>query len=133
MIGAGQQRIGKYTCSKRLTSSKMGESWMGYDPQARSSVIIKVFYTGLQAGSDAMLQFRRQTEQVAALQHPHIARIHDLSIIPSRNSDGPIASMVCLIMEYVEGQTLADYIQNTARRRVYFSSKSPASHPRYQI
>ena len=116
MIGAGQQRIGKYTLYKRLTSSKMGESWTGYDPQARSSVIIKVFYTGLQAGSDAMLRFRQQTEQVAALQHPHSARIHDLSIIPSRNAEGPIASMVCLVMQYVEGQTLADYVQNTARR-----------------
>ena len=116
MIGAGQQRIGKYTCYKRLTSSKMGETWMGYDPQSSSYVIIKVFYTSLRADSDAMLQFRLQAEQVAALQHPHIARIHDLSIIPSMNAAGPIASMVCLIMEYVEGQTLADYIQNKARR-----------------
>jgi serine/threonine protein kinase len=116
MIGAGQQRIGKYTLYKRLVSSKMGEAWIGYDPQSSSYVIIKIFYTGLQADSDEMLQFRQQTEQVAALQHPHIARIHDLAIIPSRNSEGSITSMVCLIMEYVEGQTLADYMQNTASR-----------------
>src|SRR3989440_12637506 len=116
MIGAGQQRIGKYTCYKRLTSIKMGESWTGYDPQARSSVIIKVFYTGLQAGSGAMRRFRQQTEQVAALQHPHIAGIHDLSIIPSRNAEGPIASIVWLVMQHVEGQTMADYGQDEGRR-----------------
>lgn len=116
MIGAGQRRIGKYEFYKRLVTSKMSELWIGYDPQARSYVMIKLFYTTLQADSDAMLQFRQQAEQVAALQHPNIARIHDMFIFPSRNPEGPIASLVCLVMEYVEGQTLADYMQNTPSR-----------------
>src|SRR5690242_6259744 len=116
MIGAGQRRIGKYEFYKRLVTSKMSELWIGYDSQARSFVMIKLFYTTLQADSDAMLQFRQQAGQVAALQHPNIARIHDMSIFPSSNPEGPIASLVCLVMEYVEGQTLADYMQNTPSR-----------------
>ena len=123
MIGAGQQRIGKYTLYKRLTSSKMGETWMGYDPQSSSYVIIKVFYTSLRADSDAMLQFRLQAEQVAALQHPHIARIHDLSIIPSMNAAGPIALMVCLIMEYGTRADLERYAGDYEKIRQTFKLK----------
>jgi len=94
----------------------MGELWIGYDPQSNSYAVIKVFYTTLQADSDTMLQFRQHAEQVAALRHANIARIFDLSVIPSRNPESSIASMVCLVMEHVEGQTLADYMQNTTSR-----------------
>lgn len=114
MIGAGQQRIGKYELHKRLVTSKMRELWIGFDPQSGSYVTMKVLYTTLQADSEAMLQFRQQAERVAALQHPNIVRIQDLFVFPSRNHDSAAASMVCLVMEYIEGYTLADYMQHTA-------------------
>src|SRR5581483_3390895 len=86
-IGSGQRRIGKYELYKRMAINKTEEIWIGRDPQSRSYAIVKVFYTTLHADSDAMLQFRQQVEQVAALHHPNIARIYDLTIIPSRNPD----------------------------------------------
>jgi serine/threonine protein kinase len=116
MIGTGQRRIGKYELYRRIAASKMGELWIGLDPQSRSYAIIKVFFTSLQANSDTMLQFRHHAEKIAALHHPNIARIYDLFIIPSRNPESPIASMVCLVTEYVEGQSLADYMLNTPNR-----------------
>jgi eukaryotic-like serine/threonine-protein kinase len=116
MIGSGQRRIGKYELYKHIATNKMSELWIGRDPQSRNYAIVKVFYTTLQANSEAMLQFRQQAEGVAALHHPNIARIYDLSIIPSRNSDGPHASMVCLVTEYIEGQSLAEYMQHMPGR-----------------
>ncbi|MGH2497675.1 MAG: protein kinase domain-containing protein [Ktedonobacteraceae bacterium] len=116
MIGSGQQRIGKYELYKRMATNKMGELWVGRDSQSKSYAVIKVFYTTLHADSDAMLQFRQQAEQVAALHHPNIARIYDLSIVPARNPEGQFASMICLVMEYIEGQSLAEYMQNTPNR-----------------
>ena len=101
MIGTGQRRIGKYELYRRIAASKMGELWIGLDPQSRSYTIIKIFFTALRADSEAMLQFRHHAEQIAALHHPNIARIYDLSIIPSRNPESPIASMLCLVTEYV--------------------------------
>lgn len=115
-IGSGQRRIGKYELYKRMAINKTEEIWIGRDPQSRSYAIVKVFYTTLHADSDAMLQFRQQVEQVAALHHPNIARIYDLTIIPSRNPDSQFASMICLVTEYVEGQSLAEYMQNTPSR-----------------
>ena len=116
MIGSGQQRIGKYELYKHVATGKTSELWIGRDPQSRNYAIIKVFYTTLQANSEEMLQFRQQAEQVAALHHPNIARIYDLSIVPSRNPASQFASMVCLVTEYIEGQSLAEYMLNTPGR-----------------
>lgn len=116
MIGSGQQRIGKYELYKRMATNKMGELWVGRDSQSKSYAVIKVFYTTLHADSDSMLRFRQQAEQVAALHHPNIARIYDLSIVPTKNPEGQFASMICLVMEYIEGQSLAEYMQNTPNR-----------------
>jgi eukaryotic-like serine/threonine-protein kinase len=116
MIGSGQRRIGKYELYKHMATGKMSELWIGRDPQSRSYAIVRVFYTTHHANSEEMLQFRQQAEQVAALHHPNIARIYDLSIIPSRNPASQVASMVCLVTEYIEGQSLAEYMLNTPGR-----------------
>ncbi len=116
MIGSGQRRIGQYELCKHLASGKTSELWIGRDPQSGQYVVVKVCYTTLKANSEEMLQFRQQAELVAALHHPNIARIYDLSIIPSRNPEGRFASMVCLITEYIEGQSLAAYMLNTPGR-----------------
>lgn len=116
MIGSGQRRIGKYELYKHIATNKMSELWIGRDGQSRNYAIVKVFYTTLQADSVAMQQFRQQAEQVAALHHPNIARIYDLSIIPSRNPESQFVSMVCLVTEYVEGQSLSEYMLNTPSR-----------------
>ena len=112
MISAGPRRLGKYEFHKHLANSKWGELWIGYDLQARSYVAIKVFYTTLSADSDLLAQLRQQAELIEALQLPHIIRIHDLLVFPSKNPASPVVTMVCLVTDYVEGQTLADYMQH---------------------
>ena len=116
MIGSGQRRIGKYELYKHIATGKMSELWIGRDPQSGNYAIVKVFYTTLKADSVTMLQFRQQVEQVAALHHPNIARIYDLSIFPSKNPESQFASMVCLVTEYIEGQNLAEYMQHMPGR-----------------
>ncbi len=116
MIGSGQRRIGQYELYKHIASGKTSELWIGRDPQSRQYVVVKVCYTTLKAHSAEMLQFRQQAELVAGLHHPNIARIYDLSIIPSRNPEGRFASMVCLVTEYIEGQSLAEYMLHTPGR-----------------
>ncbi|HEY6543216.1 MAG TPA: serine/threonine-protein kinase [Ktedonobacteraceae bacterium] len=116
MIGSGQRRIGHYELYKHIASGKTSELWIGRDPRSSNYVIVKVCYTTLKADSEEMLQFRQQAELVAALHHPNITRIYDLSIIPSRNPANRFASMVCLVTEYIEGQSLAEYMLNTPGR-----------------
>src|ERR1700730_11402907 len=109
-MSTGLQRIGRYELSKRLLSDKTSEVWIAADPQSRGYVTIKVYYTTIQADSDEMRQFRRCSDRVASLQHPNIVRLHDVFVFPASDPDGPTASMVCLVMDYIEGYTLADYL-----------------------
>ncbi|HEY5004852.1 MAG TPA: serine/threonine-protein kinase [Ktedonobacteraceae bacterium] len=106
------KRIGRYELSKRLVSGKTSEVWIAFDPQSRDYVTLKVFYTTIKVDSDAMQQFHQYIERVASLKHPNIVPISDAIVFPSSDTVGSIASMVCIVTDYVEGQTLADYLQH---------------------
>ncbi|HEV2583388.1 MAG TPA: serine/threonine-protein kinase [Ktedonobacteraceae bacterium] len=107
------RHIGKYELYQRLASRKLNETWKAFDTQARRYVKINIFYTTFPADSEQIAQFRQQAEKVAALHRPDIERIYDTLVFPSKRVDSPVASMVCLISEYIEGSTLADYIHHT--------------------
>jgi len=113
-MSTGLRRIGKYELHKRLISSNMGELWIAQDSQLQHSVAIKIFYTNQEAHSDNVKQFAHMAEKVASIHHSNIVRIRDIYIFPSKSSNSPANSTVCLVMDYIEGQTLADYIRGTA-------------------
>lgn len=60
-----------------------------------------------------MLEFRHSIERVASLKHPNIVPLRDMLVFPSSDPDTSIASMICIVMDYAEEQTLADYLQHT--------------------
>jgi eukaryotic-like serine/threonine-protein kinase len=60
--------------------------------------------------SDFMNRFQREGQAIAALRHPNIVQVYDFQV-SSSDDDGPMAYMV---MDYIEGQTLADYIRRTS-------------------
>lgn len=111
-MSTGLQRIGRYELSKRLLSGKASEVWIASDPQSGGYVTIKVFSTSTQADSAAMHGFRQSVERVASLQHPNIVRIHEVLVFPSNDPDRPTGSMVCIVMDCVEGQTLTEYLHH---------------------
>src|SRR6266851_2455492 len=109
----GLQQIGKYELHRRLASSHASECWKAYDGQSQHYVTIKAYHTNQLPDSDAVTQFVWSLEKLASLHHANIAHIRDVYIFPSRHPDDPVASTVCVVTDYVEGQTLAEYIRNT--------------------
>jgi len=79
----------------------MGEVYRATDTNLKRQVAIKVLPTSVAADKDRLARFRREAEVLAALNHPNIAHIHGLE-----RADGAFA----LVMELVEGPTLADRI-----------------------
>src|SRR5262245_39326599 len=79
----------------------MGEVYRATDINLKRQVAIKLLPASVAADSDRLARFQREAEVLAALNHPNIAHIHGLE-----KSDGTIA----LVMELVEGPTLADRI-----------------------
>ena len=83
----------------------MGEVYRATDTNLKRQVAIKVLPTSVAVDSDRLARFQREAEVLAALNHPNIAHIHGLE-----KSDGTTA----LVMELVEGPTLADRIAQGA-------------------
>ena len=108
------QRVGNYELHKRLVRGNFSEFWEAYDPQSQRRVTIKLINTNQQADSELMTQVFREAEQVASFYHPNIVQIHDFFVIPSRDPNNQAtSSVICIVMQKVEGQTLADYIRST--------------------
>lgn len=98
-------RVGPYEIITLLGTGGMGEVYRATDTSLKRQVAIKVLPASVGAEADRLARFQREAEMLAALNHPNIAHIHGLE-----KSDGTTA----LVMELVEGPTLADRIARGA-------------------
>src|SRR5579859_6137498 len=105
------RRIGKYELQTLLGQGGMAEVWKGLDTQLQRHVAIKMLHPNLRATPDFVTRFEREARMVASLHHPNILKIYDFHVSQPPETPNIIAYMV---MEYIEGQTLADYIDSTS-------------------
>jgi hypothetical protein len=95
-------RLGPFEISARIGAGGMGEVYRAVDTNLGRTVAIKVLSEALAADPDRLTRFDREARTLAALNHPNIAAIYGLE----RSRGGTTA----LVMELVEGPTLADSI-----------------------
>ena len=110
------RRLGKYELRERLARGGQGEVWKAFDLQLQRFVAIKQLNANLQDDPDFIARFEREARFIASLHHPNIVQIHDFQFMPDPYSDASIAYM---IMEYIEGSTLSDYIRDTSRKQLF--------------
>lgn len=92
--------VGPYQIIRQLGAGGMGSVWLADDPRLRRKVALK---TVKAADADtAEGRLLGEARAAAALNHPHIAAVHDVLDI-----DG----QVIVVFEYVEGDTLATRLQ----------------------
>ncbi|GAC1566097.1 MAG: hypothetical protein NVS3B14_06310 [Ktedonobacteraceae bacterium] len=108
------ERLGKYELLQRLGRGGMGEVWKARDTQLRRYVAIKLLHADLQADPDFVTHFMREARLVASLSHPNIVHIHDFQLGNTQGS----SMKAYMVMDYIEGGTLADYIRNTIRKGI---------------
>jgi eukaryotic-like serine/threonine-protein kinase len=106
-------RIDTYELQELLKRDDVAEIWKAFDTQARRYVAIKFLRANLQADPDFVARFQREMPIIAALHHPNIVQYYDYSI---SQSSGPGNITPYIVMNYVDGGTLADYTQNTSRQ-----------------
>jgi serine/threonine protein kinase len=94
-------KLGSYEISTQIGVGGMGEVYRATDTNLKRQVAIKVLPDLVAADAERVARFQREAEVLAALNHPNIAHVHGLE-----RSAGTIA----LVMELVEGPTLADRI-----------------------
>lgn len=115
-MNTGPQRLGKYELHTHLARGGMGEVWKAFDTELRRYVAIKLLHADLQSDPNFTTRFEHEAQLIASLHHPNIVQIHDFDFAHSPESNSAIAYMV---MEYVQGQTLSDYLRNTSRKGLF--------------
>ena len=98
-------RIGPYEIVTPLGSGGMGEVYKARDTRLHRTVAIKIIRTHLSGDAEFRSRFQREAHAIAALQHPHVCTLYDV---------GHQNGTDFLIMEYVEGETLADRLSKGA-------------------
>ncbi len=98
-------RIGHYEITSFLDAGGMGEVYRARDTRLKRDVAIKVLSSEWSQDADRVERFKREAETLAALDHPRIAQIYGLE---------ESGDTLCLILEFVEGDTLADRLAQGA-------------------
>ena len=97
-------RLGPYEIEELVGSGGMGEVYRARDTRLDRRVAVKVLSSGPPAGSDRR-QLEIEARAASALNHPHVCTLFDVG------SDGGIDF---LVMEYLEGETLAERVRANA-------------------
>ena len=91
-------RLGPYQLEALLGEGGMGQVFRARDTRLGRPMAIKVIRSEEAQRSDFRIRFQREAQATAALNHPHICTLYDV---------GEQEGVSYLVMEYVEGQTLA--------------------------
>ena len=98
-------RLGRYEIVSPLGAGGMGEVYRARDTRLDRTVAIKVLPPHLSTSPELRQRFEREAKAISALNHPHICSLHDV---------GHQEGVDYLVMEYLEGETLAERLKKGA-------------------
>ena len=96
-------RLGPYEITAFIGAGGMGEVYKASDSRLGRTVAIKIITPGVAPNDEARIRFAREARSIAALSHPHICPLFDV---------GREGESDYLVMEYLDGETLADRLIN---------------------
>lgn len=92
-------RLGPYEIQSPAGAGGMGEVYRARDTRLHRTVAVKVLARNLTGQPEVLQRFEREARAISTLNHPNICTLHDVGA-----QDGT----PYLVMEYVEGETLAE-------------------------
>ncbi len=95
-------RLGPYEIVGLIGAGGMGEVYRARDTRLERTVAIKVLPPEICASAERRQRFDREAKAISSLQHPHICVLYDVGA-----QDGTDY----LVMEYLEGESLADRLR----------------------
>ena len=105
MALANGTKLGPYEVVAPIGAGGMGEVYRARDTRLDRTVAIKVLPPHLSEKSEARQRLEREARAISALSHPHICALYDV---------GQQGGIDFLVMEYLEGETLAQRLTKGA-------------------
>jgi hypothetical protein len=99
-------RLGPYEIISPIGSGGMGTVYRSRDTRLGRDVAIKVMLNAGAAGDHPVARFERETQAVAALNHPNILALHDI---------GQESGVIYAVMELLDGETLRQRLEAAGR------------------
>jgi Tol biopolymer transport system component/predicted Ser/Thr protein kinase len=96
------QRLGPYEILSAIGAGGMGEVYRARDTRLERIVAVKILSDHLSERAELRERFEREARTIASLNHPHICTLYDIG-----HQDGTDF----LVMEYLEGETLAERLK----------------------
>jgi beta-lactam-binding protein with PASTA domain/predicted Ser/Thr protein kinase len=91
----------RYEVQGRIGVGGMAEVWRGYDRTLNRTVAIKTLLPQFARDASFVGRFRREAQAAARLNHPGIVSVYD---------SGTDGETPYIVMQFIEGRTLADYL-----------------------
>lgn len=101
--GGGEFALPGYADLREIGRGGQGVVYTATQVSTQRRVAIKVLHGGNGASARRVQRFRREAELVAKLNHPHIVKVYDSGLTPEGGA--------YLVMEYVEGASLAEVVK----------------------
>jgi serine/threonine protein kinase/Tol biopolymer transport system component len=98
-------QLGPYRVDSLIGAGGMGEVYLATDTRLDRNVAIKILSKDLSGDASLRERFEREAKTISSLNHPNICALYDLG-----EHDGADF----LVMEYLQGESLADRIQRGA-------------------
>src|ERR1700719_2422203 len=95
-------KLGPYEIQSPIGAGGMGEVYRAKDTRLDRTVAVKILSAHLSDNPEAKQRFEREARTISSLNHPNICTLHDVG-----HQDGTDF----LVMEYLEGETLADRLR----------------------
>jgi Tol biopolymer transport system component len=95
-------KLGPYEIQSALGAGGMGEVYRARDTRLDRTVAVKILPAHLSDKPESKERFDREARAISSLSHPHICHLYDVG-----QQDG----ISYLVMEYLEGETLADRLR----------------------
>ncbi|HEY7449182.1 MAG TPA: serine/threonine-protein kinase, partial [Vicinamibacterales bacterium] len=104
-------RLGPYVIEAPLGSGGMGEVYRARDSRLNREVALKVLPDAFSSDPDRLARFSREAQLLASLNHPNIGAIYGFEErLVTDVASGFSRTAPALVLELVEGRTLADQI-----------------------
>lgn len=102
----GPTQIARYQVVSLLGAGASGVVYRGFDPQLKRPVALKLLRPEVHGSQEQSARMLREAQAMARLSHPHVVAVYDVGL-----HDGT----VYLVMEYIDGHTLSDWLRAKPR------------------
>jgi hypothetical protein len=99
----------RFRLEEQIGSGGMSTVYRAFDPTLERWVAIKLMHRDISSDPDQLERFRREARAVARLNHPHVVTVIDF---------GEDGGTPYIVLEFVEGETLKQYIRRMGRLSV---------------